>query len=763
MRFLGFSLAVAAALSGVLVCGEARAQQQPTWVSQAESLARRIEAENLIITNGERAAREREAMRANGRQRLQILYDLAVEDYVASSADRVQRSLPALRREALAQHDQRYLGMADVLHAYAPALEGDYVGARRNLEAVLANARDPYVIAAAERLRSYSLTDLGLVGNALEAARSGLAHLPDEPLAQTLRSGLQDSLAYVSIRIGDFESGYEHMERSIDMDIAAGKPIDGMTVIYNISSMLADSQMSEASLRIAAIDDVLAARSDDVDSRFYAKLLCARVHFAASDYAGAVRCAEEGRAMHSAPPEYVTRLLVIRTRALARLGEGHAARRAIDELTQIAASRGDPALVDRIHAIAPEVLRAEGRTTEAYSALLNVHEEAERTVLRRFNAGVKELRATMENEITRADERAQPQSIRSELQQRAMQGMVLAVLLAVACLIATLLIAWLIYRSRREMLVAVGRAEEVLARRGAKLDASDAPPTQRLRKILDEIERRDVELEEAFEALDAARLSAEGANIAKSQFLATMSHELRTPLNAIIGYSELVMEEAEDAGAAHLNEDLNRIHGAGQRLLLLINDLLDLAKIEAGRMIAEAQPFEVGAIVDDMVKMATPMAEANGNRLVVEQSGPLGQALSDDMKLSQCLLNLLSNASKFTKHGVVTLRPRREQVNGADWIVFDVVDTGIGIPKETQARLFEPFVQADATVTRAFGGTGLGLAITRRMAQLMGGDVTVESEPGRGSTFTVRIPAELPRHLIAANDEDDAPTLVHAA
>ncbi|HVZ99622.1 MAG TPA: ATP-binding protein [Caulobacterales bacterium] len=750
-------------VSLLTAAGVARAQQNSNWVAESEALARRIEAQNLVMTDRIRADHEREALRETGRQRLQILFDIAAEDFVASSAERTAHSLPMLQREAEAQHDVRYQNMARVLVAYAPALDGDYIASRRNLEILLRTARDPYVVGAAERFRSYTLTDLGLVGNALEAARSGLAQLPNEPLTLTLRSGLQDALAYVSMRIGDFEGGFDHMQRSLEMDLAAGKPVDGLTFVYNIASMLADDQKTDIALRIAAIDEELAVRTGDPDNRFYAKLLCAKVRFAAHDYAGSARCSEEGRAMNNAPPEYVTRLMVLRARGLARLGEGHAARREFNELQALAATRGDPALIDRIHSIEPEVLQAEGRVRDAYNALLVYHEDTERNVLRRFNAGVKELRATMEDEIARADERAQQQAIRSELQNRAMQGMTLAIILAVACLIAAVAIAVLIYRSRRAMLVAVGRAEEILARRGAALDATDAPPTERLRNILDEIERRDMELQETFEALKAAREAADAANIAKSQFLATMSHELRTPLNAIIGYSELVMEEAEDAGANHLNADVLRIRGAGQRLLLLINDMLDLAKIEAGRMIAEAQPFEVGAVIDDMMKITAPMAEANGNRLVLDQPLSLGEAFTDDMKLSQCLLNLLSNACKFTKDGQVTLRTRREMLDGVDWLVFEVADTGIGISKEAQEKLFQPFVQADASTTRAYGGTGLGLAITRRLAQLLGGDVTVQSEPGHGAIFTVHVPAELPNAKAnAANDEDDE-ELVDAA
>ncbi|MES1158842.1 MAG: ATP-binding protein [Terricaulis silvestris] len=766
MRGLGFfGPVLAAACSFVLLSGaNAHAETAAPWVTQAEALARRIETQNLLLTDHVRAERAREAGRQHGRVRLQILYDLAVEDLVGSSTERTAHSLPAFEREARAQRDARYLAMASMLEAYRPALDGDYVGARRNLEELLASASDPFAVAAGERLRSYTLTDLGLVGNALEAARSGLAGLPDDSSADTMRSGLQDSLSYVSIKIGDVESGFEHLERSVEIDAAAGKPIDGMTVVYNIASMLADNQLTDASLRIAAIDEELAQRSGGADNRFYAKLLCAKVQFAAGNYAATARCGDEGRAMRDAPPEYLTRLLVLRTRALARLGQGGPARQGLEELRKLAAERGDPALLDRISSLEPEVLRAEGRVNEAYAAMLAFHDDAERTVLRRFNAGVKELRATMENEIARADERASQQAIRSELAARAMQGMTLAIILAVACFIATFTIAVLIYRSRRNMLVAVGRAEKVLARRGGEASGAHSSeakisPTERLANILDEIERRDVELMQAFEALEAARKAAESANVAKSQFLATMSHELRTPLNAIIGYSELVMEEAEEAGVTSLTDDLQRVRGAGQRLLLLINDLLDLAKIEAGRTLPEAQNFAVQAVVDDMMKIAAPMAEANENRLRLDQSCDLGAAFTDDLKLSQCLLNLLANACKFTNRGDVTLRVKRETLGDVDWLEFAVTDTGIGISKDAQERLFQPFVQADASTTRAFGGTGLGLAITRRLAQMLGGDVSVESELGHGATFTMRIPAILPNAPIPANDDlemDDA-------
>ncbi|HVK81671.1 MAG TPA: ATP-binding protein, partial [Verrucomicrobiae bacterium] len=336
--------------------------------------------------------------------------------------------------------------------------------------------------------------------------------------------------------------------------------------------------------------------------------------------------------------------------------------------------------------------------------------------------------------------------------EQSLQMAQLAIVLGGVLFVGLLLIALLIYRSRRSMLDAVGRAEEILTGQGGAVanDRRRESPNQRLRVILNEIAQRDIELKRAFADLDNARMAAEQANIAKSQFLATMSHELRTPLNAIIGYDEMLMESAEERGADDEVDDLKRIHSAAHRLLAMSNDILDLSKIEAGGAILAIDNVNVETLVHDVVGTVTPTATANGNIISSDVSTQLGMAQTDGFKLSQCLLNLMANASKFTKDGQVKLCARRETVDGAAWLVFDVIDTGIGIAPDAQERLFQPFVQADATTTRAYGGTGLGLAITRRLARLMGGDVTLKSALGKGSAFTLRIPAHAPHSV--AND-----------
>src|SRR6202048_3085449 len=224
----------------------------------------------------------------------------------------------------------------------------------------------------------------------------------------------------------------------------------------------------------------------------------------------------------------------------------------------------------------------------------------------------------------------------------------------------------------------------------------------------------------------------------KSQFLANMSHELRTPLNAIIGVSEMLREDAE--ALKQDLEPLDRVLGAGRHLLALINDILDLSKIEAGRMELNLASFSLAPVIDEVVKTIEPLAAKNGNQVAVHCDGEIGTMHADQMRLRQALLNLMSNANKFTERGSITINARHGQENGGDWITLAVADTGIGMTPEQMGKLFQEFSQASSSTASKYGGTGLGLVISRRFCQMMGGDITVESEPGRGSTFTIRVP-----------------------
>jgi PAS domain S-box-containing protein len=259
---------------------------------------------------------------------------------------------------------------------------------------------------------------------------------------------------------------------------------------------------------------------------------------------------------------------------------------------------------------------------------------------------------------------------------------------------------------------------------------------------------RDItERKQTARELAAAKEAAESASRAKSGFLANMSHELRTPLNAIIGYAELLGEDAAERGDATHISDLGRIRSAANHLLALITDVLDISKIEAGRMELYLERFDPARLVDEVLATVQPLAAQKGNQLVVERLPELGTMVADETKVRQVLFNLLSNACKFTEGGAITLRVTRDggaRQDGAGpaCVIFEVSDTGIGMSKPQIARLFQPFTQADASTTRRFGGTGLGLAISRHFCRMMGGDIVVTSAEGGGSTFTAMLPAE---------------------
>ena len=252
------------------------------------------------------------------------------------------------------------------------------------------------------------------------------------------------------------------------------------------------------------------------------------------------------------------------------------------------------------------------------------------------------------------------------------------------------------------------------------------------------------ELKKREAEVAAARDEAMQATQAKSQFLASMSHELRTPLNAIIGYSEMLHEEAEELGQQAFLPDLEKIQGAGKHLLSLINNILDLSKIEAGKMDVLVEEFDVSALIVEVESVIQPLMAKNSNRLEVDCAADLGSMRSDQTKLRQNLFNLLSYAAKFTKQGRITLAARRIVHDGDDWLEFKVSDSGIGMTPEQLGRLFEAFAQAEVSTSRDYGGTGLGLAITKHFCRMLGGDVTVESTPGEGSTFTLTLPAVCP-------------------
>ena len=306
-------------------------------------------------------------------------------------------------------------------------------------------------------------------------------------------------------------------------------------------------------------------------------------------------------------------------------------------------------------------------------------------------------------------------------------------------------------RMLKKEIVQRERMEKSLLLLNQELENRVEQRTVKLSKTLNQLKEAQVELLEQKRKLEIrvrkrtselakSMTEAEKANQAKSQFLANMSHELRTPMNAIIGYSEMLIEEAADRGQDDFIPDLTKIHGAGKHLLNLINDILDLSKIEAGRMELYLETFKIQSLIEETVATIRPVIVKNNNTLQLDLPDNLDVMHADLTKVRQSLFNLLSNASKFTENGTVTLSIKYYRVEKQDWISFQVTDTGIGMSSKQMNKLFQTFTQADASTTRKYGGTGLGLAITKKFCQMMGGDITVVSELGAGSTFTIYLP-----------------------
>ncbi|MVA98044.1 response regulator [Nitratireductor sp. CAU 1489] len=256
-------------------------------------------------------------------------------------------------------------------------------------------------------------------------------------------------------------------------------------------------------------------------------------------------------------------------------------------------------------------------------------------------------------------------------------------------------------------------------------------------ELLKEIDRH----QDTMKMLRASKEEAERANGAKSEFLAKMSHELRTPLNAVLGYSEILLEDAELEGRGEDIADLQKISAAGKHLLAMVNDILDISKIEAGKMELNIEPIDLPDLIDEIEATGRPLAAKNTNAFIVDRAADLGAMNADATKLRQTIFNLLSNAAKFTQNGEITFSARRERRGGADWLVISVKDTGAGIAREQQANLFSNFAQANPAITAKYGGTGLGLSLSQNLCRLMGGWISVESELGKGSCFTIHLPA----------------------
>jgi signal transduction histidine kinase/CheY-like chemotaxis protein len=361
-----------------------------------------------------------------------------------------------------------------------------------------------------------------------------------------------------------------------------------------------------------------------------------------------------------------------------------------------------------------------------------------------LEASGKELRDQVRALVSEA-ERESAASTQSSVDEIARSRLWLILIAVASLILAALVVRLFVFRYVVERLTSLSNSMLAIAQGdlSAPIPAGKADELGEMSRALVTFRNNAREIRSAREEAEKARAEAEAASRTKSSFLANMSHELRTPLNAIIGYSEILMEDATDRGDKASVGDLEKIQAAGKHLLGLINDILDLSKIEAGRMDVYLEQVFLSRLVDDVKTIVEPMVKKNGNTLVIECPSDIGSLRTDLTKLKQSLINLLSNAAKFTKQGKVTLRLIRENgSDGKEWVKFEIADSGIGMTPEQMSRLFQAFTQADSSTTRNFGGTGLGLTITKHFCTMLGGSIDVKSTPGAGSTFILTLPVE---------------------
>jgi signal transduction histidine kinase/ActR/RegA family two-component response regulator len=686
------------------------AAPSPTWLEQSEAIARMIYENDYFVTAEAQAEFEEWVLNSQGETRLERINWLIANYLTRGFDEKADRLLTIYESEIAAGANKRHARALDILRAYRHSLEGDYKLAATQISAILATESDPFVIAVGAPLGAYAWTDSGYPSKAFELIRRGRDAAQSLKYCFLQQAAIYEAWSYASFAAGDFAAAIEQTRRSIEIGGQGGAPIDGTSILYNLAMIASSEEAHDAASRFAAMEQALADKAGIAEEKFYASYLCAMIAEGAQDFAEEEKCARNAVQSPAAVSEYLSSAKGMLVTALAKNGKPTEARQLLSEISAGIDPQAGPLEAISLKRIEAEVLFAEGDIEGALNEYESFHRAATRLQKANFNDGVRELRAGLENDL--AAERVRSEVSASEAafmtERLQMQQILLLLALSLVCISIFVLAT---HRSNSKK-------------------------------------------------LSAAKRAAEAANLAKSNFIASMSHEIRTPLNGVLGMAQsLAGDDLTDCQRARVLTILD----SGKSLLALVNDVLDLSKIEADKLEIAPIDEDLRLLVGRTVALFEALAAEKGCKIVLTYDEDAPTRLRfDPVRVRQCVTNLISNAVKFTDDGEINVDVTTHEEDGKIAVTIRVADTGIGMSKEVMSNLFKPYSQGDASVTRKYGGTGLGLAIVRRLAKLMNGDVSVESEQGVGTTMTLTFSAgaaeQAPEDAAAANIDMNAAT-----
>ncbi len=657
---------------------------------QARELVGRIDRENLIITESYHERLYQQAQASEGDEALRLLRYLLERQITLAEAEKIQLYLDELQQRAAEQDNKRYLTIARLYRAYFESPNDSYTEPLAILETGIENAGEDWMVAAlAHRLAAMLRAKLGHMNFALSHARAGLDLLPeDDTDAKDVHYEMMDSLRYTYDALGDPEGVINAVWDALTVANAADRPFDGTTVVYSLTLLMSSWDEDILAFQFSQVLERLAGETNSDIELFYAYYLASRMAYNAEEYQMAIDYAEQADRFDSASSYFIFNLDAARAGSYAALGKSQEARQLLRNLQTYADEHPDIKNTERgalLFKIEAELALGEGRYADALR-LYKDYERSHSEILRKeFSAEVKDLRANLEASLEEEKQGRARLLSENQFKSKILQSQKITLSLLMFFLVgAVVAFIW---------------------------------------------QRRTSDL------LKESRKQADIANRAKSDFLATMSHEIRTPMNGILGFANLLLDET----VTDQQRDYARtIKKSGEALLAILNDVLDLSKIEAGEIELEELEFDAAEIIDSVIQLMSARAHSKNIELAsfVPPDIP-PKLIGDPSRLRQVLLNLVNNAVKFTDQGGVSIQLSASgSLEGETLVIrFDIRDTGIGIAGETIPKLFQPFTQADASMSRKYGGTGLGLSICERLVKMMGGEIGVESREGEGALF----------------------------